>query len=98
MKSGKKGNGGADDGANRGAEDEQQNLSTVARKYAGRQWRYKRFMAIIHAYIIYFRKAAKEKLEAQRRKKTPSMTKTGQRRCSPYSCGTLTRKVEQRRR
>ena len=32
----KKGNAGADEGANKGAEEEQQGLSTVARKYAGR--------------------------------------------------------------
>ena len=33
----KKGNDGADDGASKGAEDEQQHRSTVARKYASRQ-------------------------------------------------------------
>ena len=36
----KKGNDGADDGVNKGAEDGQQSLSNVARKYASRQWRY----------------------------------------------------------
>lgn len=67
----KKGNGGADDGANKGAGEAQQNLSTVARKYASRQWRYKRFMARMHAYIICLRKAAKKKLEPKKRQEHP---------------------------
>ena len=41
----KKGNDGADEGANKGAEEEQQGLSTVVKNYA-------RFMARIHCYII----------------------------------------------
>ena len=42
----KAGNDGADHGADEGAVGEQQELSTEFRKYAGRQWRYKQFMAI----------------------------------------------------
>ena len=59
----KEGNGGADEGADKGAVDEQQELSDAARKYAGRQWRYKQLMARMHLYIIYLRTVAKEKLE-----------------------------------
>ena len=45
----KKGNDGADVGAELGATSEQQDLSDAARKYAGRQWRYKQFMTRVHA-------------------------------------------------
>ena len=60
----KEGNNGADEGADKRAVDEQQDLSNAARKYAGRQWRYKQMMVRVHLYIIHLRKATREKLEA----------------------------------
>ena len=61
----KMGNDEADVGADEGAVGEQQELSTAARKYATRQWRYKVFMARVHQYIIHLRKAYREKMDAK---------------------------------
>lgn len=47
----KEGNDGAGEGADKGVVDEQQGLSNTARKYAGRQWRYKQLMARMHSSI-----------------------------------------------
>ena len=67
----KEGNDGADEGADLGATDEQQGLSDAARKYAGRQWRYKQFMIRIHAYIIHLRRTHRAKLEEIEKVRNP---------------------------
>ena len=68
----KRGNDGADERADLGATEEQQDLSDAARKYAGRQWRYKQFIPRIHLYIIHLRKAQRKKLEEIEKLKTSS--------------------------
>ena len=50
---------------------EQQELSTAARKYATRQWRYKVFMARVHQYIIHLRKAYRGKMDGKERMENP---------------------------
>ena len=67
----KEGNGGADEGVDKGAVDEQQELSSAARKYVGRQWGYKQLMARVHSYIIHLRKVTRTKLEALEKQANP---------------------------
>ena len=70
----KEGNDGADGGADKGAVDEQQELSSAARRYASRQWRYKKFMVRMHLYISHLRKMHREKIKAMENRRTLSET------------------------
>ena len=68
--------------------------------YTAKKYPYTNYIALyklkIHAYIIYLREAAKEKLEAKRSKKNHSATRTRISGPSPCSYSMPTWKIEPR--